>query len=157
MYTCIVYLRNKSRSYNVFWVLTWVQVLILKGTFFSAFIFVLFIVYLNIILTKQDMSCLYWFALFSFPCVCFLLLSCTFLNHNCRAINVLKCKESWIILEIVLVKSNRSMKILNARTKIQKSIGVIRIRNSNDRQHKGQKEKGQIAIYKALHSKLKIE
>jgi len=33
------------------------------------------------------------------------------------------------------------MKIPKARTKIKKSKGVIRIRNSNDRQHKGQKKK----------------
>jgi hypothetical protein len=37
--------------------------------------------------------------------------------------------------------------------------GVIRIRNSKDRQHNGQQKgiKGQTTIYKTLHIKLKIE
>jgi hypothetical protein len=34
--------------------------------------------------------------------------------------------------------------------------GVIKIRKSKDRQYTGQKKKGQIMIYRTLHSKLRL-
>lgn len=72
--------------------------------------------------------------------VCFLLFSCNFLNNKCRAISVFKCKKWSMTLEIGLVKSNRSIqkvKIPNARKKMKKSKGVIRLRSSNDWQQNG--------------------
>ena len=47
--------------------------------------------------------------------------------------------------------------MFNAQERFEDTKVVIRICKSKDRQHKGQKKKGQTTIYKTLHKKLKIE
>ena len=47
--------------------------------------------------------------------------------------------------------------MFNSQERFEDTKGVIRICKSKDRQHNGQKKKGQTTIYKTLHKKLKIE
>jgi 3-methyladenine DNA glycosylase Mpg len=59
-------------------------------------------------------------------------------------------------INILISQENNIKNTISKSLKITK--GVIRIcKSKKDRQHNGQKKKGQTTIYKALHIKLKIK
>ena len=63
----------------------------------------------------------------------------------------------FVIVLFVYFWVKQWMKMFNAQERFEDTKVVIRICKSKDRQHKGQKKKGQTTIYKTLHKKLKIE